>query len=36
MVEPEKGPDTSMLEGLKVNKKGIVLDEEGEEIAKLV
>ena len=28
--------DTSVLEGLKVNKKGFVLDEEGEQIAKLV
>jgi hypothetical protein len=33
---PAEGPDTSILEGLKVNKKGLVLDEEGEEIAKLV
>ncbi|KPI41174.1 uncharacterized protein AB675_7866 [Cyphellophora attinorum] len=28
--------DTTILEGLKVNKKGFVLDEEGEQIAKLV
>ncbi|KAH0837080.1 hypothetical protein AYO21_04540 [Fonsecaea monophora] len=29
-------PETSILEGLKVNKKGLVLNEDGDEIAKLV